>query len=96
MKAIISSLLIVALVLPGLAEAAGGGAQPKVEDAPFNVEDPWLKRLQSLTYDKKPDRPVPGVDYGMEEESGTFQHPKYTPMVTGPTEFQRTARLLGG
>jgi hypothetical protein len=68
--------------------AAGGGAKPNVEDAPFNVQDPWLKRLQGLTYDKKPARPVPGVDYGMDAETGQFVHPKATPMVSDPPNFE--------
>ncbi len=68
--------------------AVGGGDEPKVEDAPFNVEDPYLKRLQGLTYDQKPKRPVPGVDYGIDPDTGVFHHPKATPMVTDPPSFE--------
>jgi hypothetical protein len=68
--------------------AAGGGATPKVEDAAFNIEDAWLQRLHGLTYDQKPPRPVPGIDYGMDPETGRFIHPKATPMVTDPPSFE--------
>lgn len=67
--------------------AAGGGAEPSVEDAVFDVQDPWLQRLKSLSYDKKPERPIPGVDYGVDPVSGEFEHPKYTPMVSNPPSF---------
>ena len=48
-----ASVLIVAALFAINSFAAGGGAEPSVEDAPFNVEDPWLKRLQGLTYDQE-------------------------------------------
>ena len=87
-KQFITAGISAALILSASAGAAGGGAQPKVEDAPFKVEDPWLKRLQSLSYDMKPERPVPDVDYGMDFETGEFTHPRYTPMVTDPPSFE--------
>jgi len=67
--------------------AAGGGAEPQVEDAPFDIRDPWLQRLHGLRYDQKPPRPVPGVDYGIDPQTGVFSHPRATPMVSDPPNF---------
>ena len=83
-----SPLLIVLVFSVTDAFAVGGGEEPKVEDAPFNIEDPWLERLHGLTYDQKPARPVPGVDYGIDPKTGEFHHPKATPMVTDPPSFE--------
>lgn len=89
MRAAIAAMIL----MPGLPHsnavlAAGGGAKPAVEDAPFNVTDPWIERLRGLTYDKKPPRPVPGIDYGMDPKSGKFRHPKASPMVTNAPSFE--------
>ena len=85
-------LITLCLLLAGFAInaalAAEGGAEPKVEDAPLNIRDPWLQRLHELTYDQKPPRPVPGVDYGMDAATGRFVHPKATPLVTDPPSFE--------
>lgn len=87
-KISLAAVLLICLLVSGSLLAAGGGAKPRVEDMPFDIQDPWLQRLHGLTYDQKPPRPVPGVDYGMEMETGVFTHPKATPMVTDPPSFE--------
>ena len=67
--------------------AGGGGGEHLAEDAPINIQDPYIQRLHDLIYDQKPPRPVPGVDYGMDPKTGVFQHPRATPMVIDPPNF---------
>ena len=51
-----------------------------VHEQHTNIQDPGIRAWHDLTYDQKPPAPVPGVDYGMDLESGTFSHPKSTPL----------------
>lgn len=81
-------LLVSCLWMSSSLLAVGGGAKPKVADLPINIEDPWLQKLHDLTYDQKPPRPVPGVDYGMDAKTGKFNHPKATPLATDPPSFE--------
>ena len=59
--------------------AADSDSETPVESLPFNIQDPWLQRLHDLSYDKKPARPVPGVDYGMDGQTGRVQTPQGHP-----------------
>ncbi len=52
------------------------------------ITDPYIKAYSEVVYDQKPPRPVPGVDYGFDSESRKFTHPKATPMVTDPPNFE--------
>ena len=61
-------------------EAAPATVVPAIPDADVRA---W----HALTYDQKPPRPVPGVDYGMDEATGRFRHPKATPLVKDPPNF---------
>ena len=58
---------------------------------PVDIQDPYLKRWYGLTYDRIPPAPEPGVDYGMDPESGKFRHPIATPasheMIRFPGEL---------
>ena len=51
------------------------------------VRDPYIRSFEALTYDQKPPRPVPGVDYGINPDSGKFSHPRATPLVQDPPSF---------
>ena len=43
------SIVVVAVLVFSTSFAAGGGDEPKMEHAPFDVRDLYLKRLQSST-----------------------------------------------
>ncbi len=80
-------LLVCALALWPLSSlAASGGDLP--EDAPIKIDDPYIQILHELSYDQKPPRPVPGVDYGMNPKTGEFSHPVATPLVTDFPNFE--------
>ena len=51
------------------------------------IRDPYIRALGELIYDQTPPRPVPGVDYGIDQHTGEFRHPRATPMVTDPPSF---------
>lgn len=65
---------------PLQAEETQTGAKPP-------VTDPYLKQWLSLTYDKAPPAPVPGVDYGMDAATGTFKAPRAAPLAEGAPAF---------
>ena len=57
-------------------------------DDEFNIKDPYIQALSNLTYDQKPPRPVPGVDYGIDPKTGKFSHPRATPLVKDSPSFE--------
>ena len=57
-------------------------------DDKLNIKDPYIQALSKLTYDQKPPRPVPGVDYGIDPKTGKFSHPKATPLVKDSPSFE--------
>lgn len=79
-----SILLLAAITLGG---AAVAGEDKGAGDGPKNIKDPYIKAWDALTYDKKPPRPVPGVDYGIDPQTGKFVAPKSTPMVNDAPNF---------
>lgn len=62
-------------------------AQHGQELGPINVVDPWLKAWQDATPEHPPTPPTPGVDYGMDPETGAFRHPVSTPLTTSAPSF---------
>ena len=66
--------------------AAGGGAEASV--TPVRIDDPYIRALHELTYARKPPAPVPGIDYGMNPQTGKFSHPKATPLVKDFPNFE--------
>lgn len=82
----IALTFLVPMIMPAICYAAGGGAKPAMEDAPVNIKDSYIQSLHDLVYGQKPPRPIPGIDYGMNE--GKFSHPKATPLVTNPPSFE--------
>lgn len=62
-------------------------AQHGQELGPINVVDPWLKAWQDATPEHPPTPPTPGVDYGMDPETGAFRHPVATPLTTSAPSF---------
>lgn len=62
-------------------------AQHGQDLGPINVVDPWLKAWQDATPEHPPTPPTPGVDYGMDPETGAFRHPVSTPLTTNAPSF---------
>ena len=62
-------------------------AQHGQDLGPINVVDPWLKAWQDATPENPPTPPTPGVDYGMDPETGAFRHPVATPLTTSAPSF---------
>ena len=81
-SSILTSVLL-GLVMKSVIAAGGGD----LDDAPINIRDPYVQALHELTYDQKPPRPVPDKDYGIDPETGTFSHPKATPLTTDFPNF---------
>ncbi len=84
-----------ALVMTGVAAPAlakdeptdGVMPQPPLTAAPSDIPDPDIRAWWNLTYDRKPPVPIPGKDYGMDAATGTFRHPKATPLVRTAPNF---------
>ena len=74
--------------MQGLFAAGGGEGEHIVEDAPINIDDPYMQALSDLVYDQKPPFPVPGVDYGIDPKTGKFAHPRATPLAISPPNFE--------
>ena len=53
-----------------------------------NIKDPAIQAWHDLTYDQKPPAPVPGKDYGLDPETGKFNHPKASPLVRSTPSFE--------
>lgn len=87
---ILAALTFACLFAAMKSAAAGGdhGTDISEKDLPINIKDPYIQGLRDLVYDQKPHRPVPGIDYGMDPETGKFSHPKATPLVTDPPNFE--------
>lgn len=57
------------------------------QEAHTEIEDPDIQAWHDLVYDQKPPAPVPGEDYGMDEDTGVFVHPKATPLTKNSPGF---------
>lgn len=84
--------LVAIALLAGAAPAmivAPAAAEPHAGDAEQHrdIPDPDIRAWHALTYDRKPPRPVPGKDYGMDPATGRFTHPKATPLVKDAPGF---------
>ncbi|WP_419255688.1 hypothetical protein ACN2C6_09240 [Caulobacter sp. ErkDOM-YI] len=66
-----------------LAMLMGSGAVAQQSHKPTDIRDPSVKAWHDLTYDAPPPMPKPGVDYGYDEKTGVFTHPRATPLLEG-------------
>ncbi len=86
---------VIAMVLAGLAAPsfADEPVESKAKPVPpltageSDIPDPHIRAWWNLTYDRKPEPPVPGKDYGMDAATGRFVHPKATPLVREAPNF---------
>lgn len=84
------ALLLAGLAAPSLAdEPAGTTAKPvpPLTAQESDIPDPDIRAWWNLTYNRKPEPPVPGKDYGMDTATGHFIHPKATPLVRTAPNF---------
>ncbi|WP_137752380.1 hypothetical protein [Sphingopyxis sp. L1A2A] len=84
------ALLMASVAAPALAKddpAEGALPQPPLTAAQSDIPDPDIRAWWNLTYDRKPPAPLPGQDYGMDAATGTFRHPKATPLVRTAPNF---------
>lgn len=86
---------VLAMLLAGLAHPslADEPAESKARPVPpltaqeKDIPDPDIRAWWNLTYDRKPEPPVPGKDYGMDAATGRFVSPKATPLVRSAPNF---------
>lgn len=84
------ALLLAGLAAPSLADEP---AESRVKPVPpltagdADIPDPDIRAWWNLTYNRKPEPPVPGKDYGMDTATGRFVHPKATPLVRSAPNF---------
>lgn len=60
---------------------------PPLSASETDIPDPEIRAWWNLTYNRKPEAPVPGRDYGMDGATGRFVHPKATPLVRKAPNF---------
>ena len=53
----------------------------------IQTKDPIIQAYNGLVYNQKPPRPQPGIGYGIDPDTGKFNHPKATPLVQDPPAF---------
>ena len=53
----------------------------------IQIKDPIIQAYKDLVYNQKPPRPQPGIGYGIDPDTGKFNHPKATPLVQDPPAF---------
>lgn len=73
----------VMLMSPALAVDGGNEGENK----PIKLEDPYLKAWTDSTPENAPSNPVPGVDYGLDPETGIFKAPVATPLTNDAPGF---------
>lgn len=84
------AMLLAGLAAPSLAdEPAESKARPvpPLIASESDIPDPDIRAWWNLTYNRKPEPPVPGKDYGMDAATGRFVHPKATPLVREAPTF---------
>ncbi|SNS24079.1 hypothetical protein SAMN06295912_10364 [Sphingomonas laterariae] len=74
------SILAGCAAMAAAAGIAGAASAAEGEAAKVDIRDPIIKAWHDLTYDQRPPMPVPGVDYGIDPQTGAFHHPKATPL----------------
>ena len=84
------ALLLTELAAPSLADEPAEAAAkpvPPLTAQESDIPDPDIRAWWNLTYNRKPEPPVPGKDYGMDAATGHFVHPKATPLVRTAPNF---------
>lgn len=84
------ALLLTGLAAPSLADEpteAAAKPVPPLTAQESDIPDPDIRAWWNLTYNRKPEPPVPGKDYGMDAATGHFVHPKATPLVRTAPNF---------
>ena len=89
-----------ALAGPALADSFADTAEERADDSASesvkippltaseaDIPDPDIRAWWNLTYNRKPEPPVPDRDYGMDPTTGQFVHPRATPLVRETPHF---------
>lgn len=80
-------LLAAGAIPSAYADDPAADKRPPLTAAESDIPDPDIRAWWNLTYNRKPEPPVPGKDYGMDGATGRFTHPKATPLVRKAPNF---------
>lgn len=78
---LLMAILAAGATPPAIAVDPAADKRPPLTASQDDIPDPDIRTWWNLTYDRKPEPPVPGKDYGMDAATGRFIHPKATPLV---------------